>query len=308
MRKNRSLVETSVIFLVASIFLFSACNRDNNDNEKTAISNNNSNQNFPNPYTHRLEFPKIRGGKSIIITHIDQSTNEVNYSLEWDGEKKSNRWTCYQIYNSNSTWNTGRWYGNPQYPADPLISSSMTFGYDPYWGTGYDHGHLCPSADRRSTEEAQRQTFYLSNMQPQLSAFNGSVKGGGIWLTMENKIRNSFKMESIDTMYICRGGTIDQTSQVKAFLRNGFIVPGYFFSAALLKYYSKIQKKWEYKAIGFWFKHENNQAASLKPYVVNIKQLEELTNIDFFCNLPDDIERKVEGIDKDIIIRLWNIK
>ena len=52
-------------------------------------------------------------------------------------------------------------------------------------------------------------------MQPQLSAFNGSVKGGGIWLTMENKIRDSFKMESIDTMYICRGGTIDQTSQVK---------------------------------------------------------------------------------------------
>ena len=86
MKKNRSLVETNVIFLVASIFLFSACNKDNNDNEKTAISNNNSNQNFPNPYTHRLEFPKIRGGKSIIITHIDQSTNEVNYSLEWDGE------------------------------------------------------------------------------------------------------------------------------------------------------------------------------------------------------------------------------
>ena len=198
-----------------------------------------------------MEFPKVKGGKSIVVTHIGQSSAEVNYSLEWDGEKKSNRWTCYQLYQSNSKWNTGRWYGNPQYPSDPLIPASMVFGYDPYWNTGYDHGHLCPSADRRNSEEAQKQTFYISNMQPQLSAFNGSAKGGGIWLTMENKIRDAFNINSLDTMFICRGGTIDQPTQVKTYLRNGFIVPGYFFSAALLKYYNNVHKKWEYKAIGF---------------------------------------------------------
>jgi DNA/RNA non-specific endonuclease len=311
MKPTKSLSGIFSLLFVAAIFL-SACSSDNgnspnDDNGNTIANNKNSNLKDGNQYTHRLEFPKLKGGRNIVVTHIDQSTDEVNYSVEWDGEKKSNRWTCYQLYQSNSKWNVGRWYGNPQYPSDPLIPSSMAFSYDPYWNTGYDHGHLCPSADRRNTNEAQKQTFYISNMQPQLSAFNGSAKGGGIWLTMENKIRAAFNINSKDTMFICRGGTIDESSKVKAYLRNGFIVPGYFFSAALMKYYNYAHKKWEYKAIGFWFKHENNQETSLKPYVVNIKELEELTHIDFFCNLPDDIEKKIESIDKDIVIKLWNI-
>jgi DNA/RNA non-specific endonuclease len=312
MKPDKSLLSTAFCIFIAAISLASCSSENGNstkdDTPKIIANNNNSNLKEVNQYTHRLEFPKVKGGKSIVVTHIGQSSAEVNYSLEWDGEKKSNRWTCYQLYQSNSKWNTGRWYGNPQYPSDPLIPASMVFGYDPYWNTGYDHGHLCPSADRRNSEEAQKQTFYISNMQPQLSAFNGSAKGGGIWLTMENKIRDAFNINSLDTMFICRGGTIDQPTQVKTYLRNGFIVPGYFFSAALLKYYNNVHKKWEYKAIGFWFKHENNQEKSLKPYVVNIKELENLTHIDFFCNLPDDIEKKVEGLNKDIIINLWNIK
>ena len=306
MKPDKSLLSTAFCIFIAAISLASCSSENGNstkdDTPKIIANNNNSNLKEVNQYTHRLEFPKVKGGKSIVVTHIGQSSAEVNYSLEWDGEKKSNRWTCYQLYQSNSKWNTGRWYGNPQYPSDPLIPASMVFGYDPYWNTGYDHGHLCPSADRRNSEEAQKQTFYISNMQPQLSAFNGSAKGGGIWLTMENKIRDAFNINSLDTMFICRGGTIDQSTQVKTYLRNGFIVP------ALLKYYNNVHKKWEYKAIGFWFKHENNQEKSLKPYVVNIKELENLTHIDFFCNLPDDIEKKVEGLNKDIIINLWNIK
>lgn len=275
MKPDKSLLSTAFCIFIAAISLASCSSENGNstkdDTPKIIANNNNSNLKEVNQYTHRLEFPKVKGGKSIVVTHIGQSSAEVNYSLEWDGEKKSNRWTCYQLYQSNSKWNTGRWYGNPQYPSDPLIPASMVFGYDPYWNTGYDHGHLCPSADRRNSEEAQKQTFYISNMQPQLSAFNGSAKGGGIWLTMENKIRDAFNINSLDTMFICRGGTIDQSTQVKTYLRNGFIVPGYFFSAALLKYYNNVHKKWEYKAIGFWFKHENNQEKSLKPYVVNIK-------------------------------------
>ena len=128
------------LLFVAAIFL-SACGSENSnlpddDNGKAIVNNKNSNLKESNQYTHRLEFPKLKGGKSIVVTHIDQSTDEVNYSIEWDGEKKSNRWTCYQLYQSNSKWNVGRWYGNPQYPSDPLIPASMAFSYDPYWNTG----------------------------------------------------------------------------------------------------------------------------------------------------------------------------
>ena len=93
---------------------------------------------------------------------------------------------------------------------------------------------------------------------------------------------------SKDTLFICRGGTIDKQDQY-TYIKNKFIVPTYFFSAALMKYKVRGQGDWQYKAIGFWFKHENNNGTSLKPYIISIKELEEKTGIDFFCNLPDNI-------------------
>ena len=49
-----------------------------------------------------------------------------------------------------------------------------------------------------------------------------------------------------------------------------------------------------YRAIGFWAEQasEWHDDEPLSDYVVTIDELEELTGIDFFCNLPDDVERK----------------
>ena len=51
-----------------------------------------------------------------------------------------------------------------------------------------------------------------------------------------------------------------------------------------------------YKAIGFWMQNENVDRGGddLKKYACSIDELEDMTGIDFFCNLPDNIEDKVE--------------
>ncbi len=41
-----------------------------------------------------------------------------------------------------------------------------------YVGSGYDRGHLCPSKDRSDTEANNRETFLMSNMQPQAPKLN----------------------------------------------------------------------------------------------------------------------------------------
>ena len=255
--------------------------------------------------THRLEFPRLKGGSSTVLTH-ELNTGEVNYSVEWDVVKKSNRWTCYEIYAKNAEKNVPRKpYTDPnQYPFDPLFPANAYYTYDPIYGSGYDHGHICPSEDRKYSRESNDQTFYLSNMQPQIHGFNA-----GVWETMESKMRTYITAAngSKDTLFICRGGTIDKAGQFMT-MRSNVIVPKYFFSAALMKYKVYGKDKWEYKAIGFWFEHKNNNDRSLVPYVVNISELEQLTGIDFFCNLPDDIERKVESVSKEKIIDLWNIQ
>ena len=54
-----------------------------------------------------------------------------------------------------------------------------------------------------------------------------------------------------------------------------------------------------YKAIAFWVEHTNGTDTTtgnaLSKYIVSIDELERLTGIDFFCNLPDDIENVVEA-------------
>ena len=42
-------------------------------------------------------------------------------------------------------------------------------------------------------------------------------------------------------------------------------------------------------------------------YVINIRELERRTGIDFFCNLPDAIEEDVENTSVENIKWLWNL-
>ena len=61
------------------------------------------------------------------------------------------------------------------------------------------------------------------------------------------------------------------------------------------------------QVIGFWFEHKPNKDTNLGKYAVNIHELEQLTKLDFFCNLPDDIENKVESLADDSMKRAWGL-
>ena len=74
----------------------------------------------------------------------------------------------------------------------------------------------------------------------------------------------------------------------------------YFFMAALSKKGSKV------KALGFWAEHKDGTSwGALKDYMVSVDRLEELTGLDFFCNLPDDTENTVEAT---LTLSDWNLQ
>ena len=111
----------------------------------------------------------MRGGTSRVLIHKVASYG-VNYMTEWDDVQKGPRWSAYILTsalmrNSVPRYTADKLRGEVQYPFDPLIPSSLQWDYD--WLTddngSYDHGHLCPSADRRCDKESQFQTFYESN-------------------------------------------------------------------------------------------------------------------------------------------------
>lgn len=299
----------NILSILVTVFTLTACHTDNDDANNNTNNNANriegvstiGNKTIPHEVT-QLEFPRIKGGNSMIVVHhatLNDHTGEkgMNYAIEWDTDKKAQRWSCYKMYqNIAQQYNKRYTDSKNQYPLDDIIPQQFQFDKDPYWRTGYDHGHICPSGDRRASKEADKQTFFLSNMQPQLHGFND-----GVWKHMEQQLRNWTNINFCDTLYICKGGTIDNENQIKTKLHGFLIVPQYFFMAVLCK------NKYGYKAMGFWVEHSDNKDKDLTKYMVSIKDLERLTGIDFFCNLPDNIEQRVETMPIDLIKTAWPI-
>ena len=291
------------IFTLISALVFISCGPDDDrlpNGHEGGLSGENINKNNSslNDTIGRLEFPRLKGGNSIVITHATKDYG-INFSVEWDYDKRSQRWSCYQMYPKNSGGNVGRYDGDPQYPYDPKLPREYYFDNDPFWRSGYDHGHIVPSADRQSTREVNMQTFYLTNMQPQRNKFNA-----GLWAVMEQKLRDWNNNNFRDVLYVCKGGTIDKSYQILTRLSNGLIVPKYFFMAILCK------NSQGYKALGFWVEHLNQDRSDdpLSQYVVNIDELEAKTGIDFFCNLSDEIENQVESVTAKNVIKAWGVR
>lgn len=291
-----------VLSLLVAVLLLTACSDNGDDSD----SSGNANANIS--LYSSLEFPKVKGDKSEVITH-STSQYGVTYSFEWDHQLKAQRWTCYYFTakNKEKNWNRNNWGSDPFQPdpkipasEQPSVTGEFSGSSFPEKGFSYfQRGHICPSEDRMASKDANEQTFYMTNMMPQGDLFNGKL-----WAAMEAFVRNwGKKCTGTDTLFVVKGGTIDKESQILCRTRNGFIVPRYFFMALLSK------RNGIYQAMGFRVEHINSDHSSdpLINYACNIRSLEEETGIDFFCNLPDDVESTVETQNMTVIKRLWNL-
>ena len=244
-------------------------------------------------YTSRLEVPALLEGNSFIEhSSLEAGDSLINYMLEYSHAYHHARWVAYRFDASNRAVSVARknYSIKPQYPKDPDLSDCLT---DDASFMGFQHGHLCASNDRRNSREQNDQTFYMSNMSPMSANFNGDY-----WTNYESFVQTKGRSESFaDTLYVVKGGTLDQTRQNISV--NGYTVPvPKYYWMALLRV-----KGTSYAAIGFWMEHRDDYAeltsTEINPDIlehsVSIDQLETLTGINFFPNLPDDIEREVEA-------------
>ena len=110
--------------------------------------------------------------------------------------------------------------------------------------------------------------------------------------------------EELEKLYVVKGGTIED-DQLLTTIRGGLRVPKYFFVAVV----KKQANGWHY-GIGFWMLHENREYTGQEPltdYLVNIRELERKTGIDFFYQFPDDIEEPMETQKVENIKKVWNL-
>jgi len=82
---------------------------------------------------------------------------------------------------------------------EQIITGSATL--DDYKDSGYDRGHLKPSGDEPTDRAQMDETFYMSNVSPQVPSFNR-----GIWKTLENYVRSEALIS--DSVIVVTGGVL----------------------------------------------------------------------------------------------------
>ena len=117
------------------------------------------------------------------------------YSLDYSEEHEQPYWVYYRLTYDLVSGKAAR---KDDFRVDKKVSTGSATLED-YKNSGYDRGHLCPAADMKLSDLSMSETFFMSNMSPQVPSFNR-----GKWAVLEDKIR-SFVSDISDTLYIVTG-------------------------------------------------------------------------------------------------------
>lgn len=148
-----------------------------------------------------------------------------------------------------------------------------------YKNSGYDRGHLCPAGDRKYSKFTHDETFLTSNISPQKHEFNS-----GIWNRLEQKVR--YWSSRYDGVYVVTGGIL--RDGLKSIGYEDVSVPSHFYKIVLDNNTGKT------KVIAFLVPHKDS-SKPLYDFVVSVDTIENLTGIDFFSELNDEVENKIES-------------
>ena len=112
---------------------------------------------------------------------------------------------------------------------DLRIPETFRCSLSDYRGSGYDRGHLVPSADRNSSRLENSETFLMSNMTPQHPDLNRKI-----WRMLEQEARTIALKENVVEVYSISGPVFDIT---KPFSKIGedVVVPHEFFKSMLVE-------------------------------------------------------------------------
>lgn len=207
------------------------------------------------------------------------TTNQVihheNYSLSYSEPHEQAEWVAYELKASHIQYKNHK---RPYFEIDPAVKTGAAHWRN-YKNSGYDRGHLCPAGDRRFSKEAHDETFLTSNISPQEHEFNA-----GVWNRLEQKVRYWAKRN--DGVFVVTGGVLQDG--LESIGEEGVSVPKQFYKIIL------DDSGGEIKMLAFLLDHKDSNE-SLYKFVVPVDSIEAITGIDFFPELDDAIENKLEA-------------
>lgn len=206
------------------------------------------------------------------------------YILLHDNLKKVPLWVSYHLTTEHLQGTQKR---VNKFKPDPDLPKEKRAELSDYRKSGYDRGHMAPAGDMKRSYKVMIESFYLSNMCPQLPGLNR-----GLWKILEEKIRG-FTRTKGEVWIICGPIFIDLDGDGKGVYlerigANRVWVPTHFYKIIVFHNVNKA-----INVIAFIMPNRKLYK-NLISYVTTIDSIESLTDLDFLNELPDDLEEKIE--------------
>lgn len=197
------------------------------------------------------------------------------FTLSYNEPYEQAEWVAYLLKKEHLTRDRRK---RPFFIEDPKVKSKSA-DWRNYKGSGYDRGHLCPAGDRRFSEQAYNETFYTSNISPQDRDFNA-----GVWNRLELQVRDW--AQRYNELFIVTGGVLKPDLKE---IGNEYVdVPRYYYKIIARG------KPNDPKILAFLFLGKES-TKPLRQFVVSVDDIEKRTGIDFFENLPDEVQAILES-------------
>ena len=215
------------------------------------------------------------------------------YIVSYDTVAKVPEWTAYRLLKVNLNGPIKR---TDDFRPDPDLIATERSELRDYESNGYDRGHSAPAQDFAWSLNAMSSTFLLSNMSPQHPSLNR-----GKWSALENNVRQV--AEKFDTCWVITGSVFRQSASKHKTLgveRSGWQrkigedsvwVPTHLYKIVLAHDTDGSILMW-----AFLMEHRNVKLpGKVVDYSVSVDSIETLTGLDFFKDLPDSLEHRLEA-------------
>ena len=213
-------------------------------------------------------------------SHKGEKITHNNYTLSYTESHEQAEWVYY-ILNTEKLKGTVKRTNN--FKSDEKVTTGSAHPSD-YKYTGFDRGHLAPASDMKISRTIMSESFLMSNISPQNPSFN---RGG--WKKLETLVRSWAQNYEI---HIVTAGVL--SSKLPKLDNSNVSIPKLF--------YKIIYAPSERKMIGFLMPNVKIKIG-LNNFVRSVDEIEEITGIDFFCNLPDQDENFLES---NVVHSDWN--
>lgn len=206
------------------------------------------------------------------------------FALSYNRDKAIPNWAAWRISKAE-VGDFPRPNPDPFRPDDRLPKGWKRVTPSDYTGSGFDRGHLAPSADRSASVEGMSETFLMTNMTPQTGDLNR-----GPWQKLEGYLRT----------LVTRGNDVYIFSGVygeKGKLKNKVSIPTNNWKIAVAvpsgSPISAINENTRVIAVDMP-NVKGIKNADWQVYRTSVRQIEQNTGYKFLSNLPQNLQDVLE--------------